>query len=356
MDNQQAEILLYQVMSGYRIVYVEDKTYLVGSPTISHKRQAAEIYQTAYDSTAFDMWMTDNQIKSLLVSIDYITPEVDENFKAINTRIEDLKVELFQCVFDSDKRVKVRSILDKVRSKLNDMFYKRHIYDAMTRKGYAEIVKTQSLVALALTHEDGRPVFEKGMIHNASFSLLDKIIKELNTCNVSESDMRFIARSELWRGYWVVAKSTGNPFGIPSISLTDDQRTLCQITRMYDSAFEHPECPEQEVIKDDDCFDGWMIQERRKGEKDRNQKMADSLTGGRHTNAQEVFIPAGTQKDANKINELNDVSAQIVKKQREVALKAKGTLNDAELPDQKMRLRTEIAQLTSSSMKNTSKG
>lgn len=350
MDSKNAETLLYQIMSGHTEVNVEGQTFIVLSPTISQKRRASELYQQVYESTAYDMWMTDAQNKALLVSMGSISQDIDENFKAIEERIEDLKVELFDSIFDTEKRDKTRTMLNKVKSKYVEMLSERHRYDAMTRTGYAEIVRTQYLIADSLLDTDLKPVFPNP--HIASFSLLEKIINGLNSAKVGEAEMRNLARLDVWKGYWVISKGAGNPFGKCPIELTDDQRLLCQLTRMYDSAYEHPECPDDEIIKDDDAFDGWLIRERRKNEKDKGRKLVDDLVGSKHGGSHEVFVMAKSKKDAARIESANDIATMHIKKQREMALKQHGTLHDGMMPDQQNRIRMETAQLLSQSVKN----
>jgi hypothetical protein len=120
---------------------------------------------------------------------------------------------------------------------------------------------------------------------------------------------------------------------------------------MYDSAYEHPDCPDDEILNDDDAFDGWLIRERRKSEKDKGRKMVDDLVGGRHGGASEVFVLAKGKKDAARIEAANDAAIQAIKRQREAALQKHGTLNDAAMPDQINRVRMEAANLLSESMK-----
>ena len=180
MEKKEAETLLYQIMSGHVVVHVEGKTYYVHSPTISQKRRAAEIHQEAYEDTAYDIWTTDFVNKRLLISLGQISKEIDENFKEIDKRIEDLKVELFESVFNSKKRDEIRLMLNKVKSKTAEMYANRHQYDAMTREGYAEIIKMQAMIAMTMKDEQGRPIYAEEEILQASFSLLDKIIRILN--------------------------------------------------------------------------------------------------------------------------------------------------------------------------------
>ena len=40
---------------------------------------------------------------------------------------------------------------------------------------------------------------------------------------------------------------------------------------MYDNVYESHERPNDKIIEDDDCLDGWFIVQRRKHEKDKNE-------------------------------------------------------------------------------------
>ena len=50
-------------------------------------------------------------------------------------------------------------------------------------------------------------------------------------------------------------------------------------------------------------------------------------------NAEEVYIVAQTQKDAQNVDKLNDFRAMQVKKQRQVMLNQQGKVNESNLPD-----------------------
>ena len=112
---------------------------------------------------------------------------------------------------------------------------------------------------------------------------------------------------------------------------------------MYDNAYQSPECPSEEIIKDDDMFDGWMIDQKRIREKEQKQKEADTMNKFSEQ-AQEVFIFAPTREDANKVYDLNDPTSRIKIKQRQAVIDQKGTVDAQELPDTKMELQQQAMQ------------
>lgn len=71
--------------------------------------------------------------------------------------------------------------------------------------------------------------------------------------------LREIARSVEWRLVWSLSREN-----LPAIfdrsvgDLTINHRMLIYWSRVYDSAFESPEPPEDEIINDDERFDEWL--------------------------------------------------------------------------------------------------
>src|SRR5690606_2327455 len=127
------------------------------------------------------------------------------------------------------------------------------------------------------------------------------IMHNINALSLSASQIRRIARNDPWRSHYTLCKE--NPFNKNVVDYSDEQRTHILFTKMYESAYEHPECPPEDVMNDDDLFDGWMIKERRKRESDKNAQEMDRRIGksSKIKNSQEVFVMARDRDDAKKI-------------------------------------------------------
>ncbi|NCA30865.1 MAG: hypothetical protein EBS93_09130, partial [Chitinophagia bacterium] len=123
---------------------------------------------------------------------------------------------------------------------------------------------------------------------------------------------------------------------------TDEQKTLVVLTKMYDSAYQHPECPPDSVIEDDDMFDGWMIVQKRENEKIKNKNRTEKMLEGKNLNkAGEVFIMANSQEEANNIYDLNESASRHIIKERESIIKqSQGIIDVAQLPDIQRNLTT----------------
>ena len=114
-------------------------------------------------------------------------------------------------------------------------------------------------------------------------------------------------------------------------------------SRMYDNVYENPERPSDEVIEDDDMLDGWFAKLRRDAEKERKQREVDSILNkkGAKGGKGEVCVVADSLEEANKIRDINGINEKMKMRQREAAVKQKGRLEEQDLPDVKLELRSE---------------
>ena len=265
-------------------------------------------------------------------------PKYVEVLKRYETDIENLKVQLFECFFDEEKAKVIRDALKQIRQDQARILSLRDSLAYVTDIGYASMVKSQYLTACGLFRQDGSRIFDPDNIKEKTV-LLDKIMIEINSNKINANCLRELSRTEPWRGIWSSCKGI-NVFGTPPVDWSDEQKMLASFGRMYDNIAEHPECPDSEVVQDDDSLDGWLIKERKKSERNKTQKKVDSMIGGKQSGAGEIFLVAPNQHEADKINDLNDVHGKMVKRSRAAFLKRNSgkEVSESQLPDVKQKL------------------
>jgi hypothetical protein len=128
------------------------------------------------------------------------------------------------------------------------------------------------------------------------------------------------------------------------LNLTDDQRTLINISRMYDSIYDHAECPSDNIIDDDDMLEGWMIFQKRKNEQLKNQQKVDNLNP-KLKNAQEVFLMADSKESFEEIMSLNSPEAKYKIKEKLAYIGTVGEVKDSQLPDVQRDLQNKANQM-----------
>ena len=123
---------------------------------------------------------------------------------------------------------------------------------------------------------------------------------------------------------------------------------------MYDNVYENTDSPDDDVIQDDDCLDGWFIVQRRKYETEKTRRETEDLLGNsKIANSQEVFIMAPDQEAANKLYDLNDpVARSVVRSRQHQKDQHEGQLDFREFTDVKQ----DIAMAQRQAYINKAKG
>lgn len=336
------EEILYRIISGKQVIDLDGVKYIVKNPSNKIKLEAEEIFKEIVRKNRFNSnWITDKFCLQLLVSNGLCTADVDSNMKKMEKSIEDLKVSLYTSLFTPDIHKKTKKTLDLVRDKQANLVSIRHSLDHLTVKGYASMVKNQFIIFNTLFDENENRVWEN--IEDIDVFLLEKISYNMLKNTLPVPKLRELSRTEPWRSYWSIKKT--NVFDCPVFDLTDEQKSLILFSKMYDSAHEHPECPTEEVLSNDDLFDGWMIMENRKREKQKMTSELDKKIGGKRSDSDEVFLVAKSKEDRDRIEALNDAGGSIIKAQRLATIKKQGgKAVDANFVDRRVDMQQQANQ------------
>jgi len=345
MNDEEREGLVYRIMSGETVVNIMDKVYKLSSPSSYVKYMASKVYTESINDTRFESWFSEKQCKVILITNGLCDAAIDENMKTIEKRIEDLKVELLGNMFDDVNHKKTRKIIDMVKKKHRSMLYSRHSLDHLTSKGFAESEKQRYIISKTVKDESGEILWKKE--EDVDTKLLEKITSKIHKNIITSEQIRELSRTEPWRGYWSINKT--DPFNVPVQELTSEQKTLILYSKMYDSVRENPECPSDDIMKDDDLFDGWMITEQRKREGEKTKMEIDKrLEKYKNSNADELYIiPQGRTreeqvKEAEEIFDMNDTHGKIIIGQRKNVVKRTGRAVDGQFLDRQLQKQTQI--------------
>lgn len=349
MDDRTVSIYLSRILSGFYIFFYKQHKYKLIYPDISLKYEADLYAQQEYENNKFNEWINNSSIIDTLVSMGVWTYGGDDNLKNIEKQIEDLKVDLYNNSLNPPKLKSLRRTLNNTKNTYDTLFSIRHSLDQYTVTGYSNLLKNQYLLIYSLYDEYNNRVF--GSLEHTDYQLLQQLSSMVAANTIDLNTFRYLARSEIWKNYW----SANNEylFDKPTINWTDEQKTLVVLTKMYDSAYQHPECPSESIINDDDMFDGWMIVQRRENEKNKNRNRTEKLLEGKKLNkAGEIFIKANSQEEAQQIYDLNDNTSRHIIKERHLTIaNAQKDIADSELPDIQRNIVVQHNQLFKESRK-----
>ena len=336
MDNRLLNIYLSRILSGFYLFLHCGKRYKLIYPDINIKYEAELYAEQEYESNKFNDWINDDSIVDSLVAIGIWTYNGDDNLKNLEKQIEDLRVDLYKNFLNPSKIKTLRKTLSNIKRAYNRQYEIRHSLDQYTAQGYSQLLKNQYILIHSLFDESNQRVFPS--LLDVNMKLFDNLSHTISSSIIDISVFREIARSDIWRNYW--SANNNSLFDKSTINWTDEQKTLVVLTKMYDSAYEHPECPPDSVFEDDDMFDGWMITQKRENEKNRNKNRTEKLLEGKKLDkAGEIFIVANSKEEAQNIYGLNDHTSRHIIKERETILHTtNATIDDGNLPDVKRGL------------------
>lgn len=331
MDQRLLGVCLSRILSGFYLFLYKNNMYKLVYPDIELKYRAEIYANEEYYQNRFNDWITEDAIVDALVSIGSWTYDGDNYLTNLEKQIEDLKVDIYKSFLNPTKLKSLKKTLTNLKNTYNRLYNTRHSLDQYTVKGYSESLKNEYILIHSLYKENNEKVFPD--TNDIDFNLLNKLSEHINNDIIDISVFREIARSDQWRNYWSANKE--HIFDKSTVNWTDEQKTLVVLTKMYDSAYEHPECPPDKIIEDDDMFDGWMIHQKRENEKIKNKNRTEKMLEGKNlSKAGEVFIMANSQEEAQNIYDLNDgTSRHIIKERNSMIQSSKDLIQDSNLPD-----------------------
>lgn len=324
-------LYLSRILSGFYYFILNNKRYKLVYPDIC-VRYEAEIYANVErENNRFNEWLNEEDIVYHLIEYGLWTHGGDDALKNLEKQIEDQKVALYKSLLNPTQTKTIRRHLDGSKKSYFKLYGIRHSFDYLTLNGYCENLKNQYILVHSLYDENNNKIFSD--INNTDFNSLNTFSDALSSQMIDMSVFKEIARSDIWRNYWSANKEY--LFDKPVVNWTDEQKTLVVLTKMYDGAYEHPECPPDHVFEDDDMFDGWMIAQRRANEESKNKNRANKILEGKKIDkAQEVYLVARSQEEKDNIFNLNDSQSRNIIKEREKTIETSSSpINHEYLPD-----------------------
>lgn len=330
MDKQTINLYLSRILSGFYIFPFNERRYKLVYPDMNLKYMSEVYAATCYEQNKYSDWIYEENVVDYLVESGLWHYGGDDQLKKIEAQIDDNKVELYQNFLNPPKQKQVRKTLSSLKKNYNRLYNVRHSLDSLTPQGYSELLKNQYILIHSVYTTKDQRVFKS--INSTDYQKLNDISNVLSEHNIDIETFRKIARNDIWKNYWSANKD--HIFDNATINWTDEQRTLVVLTKMYDSAYEHPECPADPVFEDDDMFDGWMIHQRREGEKIRSKNRTEKLLEDKNLGkANEVYIMASSKEEAQSIYNLNDNTGMHIIKERSQMLVPGKEIKESDLPD-----------------------
>lgn len=345
MENIFYEKTLYRILQGRLRLPQCDPVFYIYEPSRDILEESFEIYDQTYKDAYFKGIYIKDELKEILFNNEMWSPQDDKQAEQMDKQIEELKVQAYKSYYKPKELLGIKANIRLFEKKYFKYKSKIHLLDHVSCEGVAGFARAVWII-YQTTKDD------KGNLYDYSKFTLSQVLDYYNNNSVDSKTIRYIARNEPFRSMWNIGKKQSNVFNRPTLDLTKDQISLSNYSSMYDNVYESSESPNEEIINDDDCLDGWFIEKRREHEKYKKQKEVESmLTNKKIANSQEVFIVAPDGHSAQKIYDMNDAHGKGIIASRNKQIDEAGSLKFTELNDVRQDMAIQARQASMSKIK-----
>lgn len=339
MKQHEREYFISKLRSGIYTVKDGALTLKIYQPTIEQELELNEIYNEAYERAAEDDFMTEEQMLEWMREKELWTQKDDEKIEGLKKDVERLKVEIYNAKNNEELKEHIRLYIRAGEKQYTQVALKKGSFYENTCEGIASAEKSFAFIRMC-TFLGKEPYKFDSISCDLVWTLYYNQI-------LNETAVRELARNEPWRTIWAMNSSNAyNLFYNRERELSIDQKSLLIWSRTYDNIYESIDCPNEDVIDDDDMLDGWFIVQRKKREKQRAEsEMDNSIQSEKIKNSSEIFVMANSKKDADRIESMNDVGSKIIKQQRNNLIRQKGTVGQGEFQDEKIKIVGQSQQM-----------
>lgn len=333
MDDIYYGKILNRIIQGRLRLRLGDLVLFIYEPDKDLLEESYEIYEDAKMQAYFSGSYIKQEVLEILLKYDMWSPLDDREADDLEKKIEDLKVHAFKSFFKTKELIGIKRNIRNIEKQCFTLRTKKLQLDHLTCEGVASFAR-QAWIVQRTTKNLDNSCFDFSK-YSVSY-----MMEQYQKNTITQDVFRKIARMPHWRSIWNSSKQRGDIFGKSAIELDSQQLALNSYSIMYDNVYESPEAPNDKIIDDDDCLDGWFITQKRKREKEKKQSEIDNmLSNSKIANSQEIFLVANDQTQANEVYDLNDPLARqtIRERQQQIhSMASDGTnLNFKDLSDVK---------------------
>lgn len=280
-------------------------------------------------------WMSDD-------NIGLWSAQQESALEGFYDDVEKLKIKMIDARFQGDTKEKTRKMLRVAESEIARLEGIKNQYRYLTREGIAIHFKIQYLVGASLKKRSGSYVFKNDFWARRIHPLIKYATTQFLDTRLSEWEIRQLARTEPWLSIWNGAELSNGIFDYAAHELTDEQKSLIMWTRAYENARGAPEMGE-DIIMDDDMFDGWMIKISKERKNSQSSSWIDSkMLSDKIRNSEHVFIIGETREDIERIENANTASAKAWKSQYMAEIRSSERVRDQDTSFGQNKMRQQL--------------
>ena len=311
--------------------------YYLSSPTAEFKFYAEIIYKDIYEQSMEENISMDNII--VLLDKHKIWSEKEEN-DIIKSRedLENSKVTLFENYFKEEKRDIYKKVIRDLKDHISKLDRKKSSMNNLTSEYIAFTAKQRFLIGASILKPNKRRLWTNITDWDKQNKIIDTAFEKINKDMIYEEDIRDIIKNDPWKTIWSIQKKPQYIFKKPVGDFSDDQLYLSLWSVVYDNINKSNDRPSKYIIEDDDALDGWMILEKRKGEKEEGKKEISNKMFGKVVSCEEIFILADNESQIKKIYDMNSFGSKVAARKRILQTQRDGIVEEVNMLDRREQI------------------
>jgi len=343
VDQVAHEYYVQWIIADYTPIQYNGYPYFISTPSRDNRFIAESIYKNTYENAIENGAIDDGGLNKLLLKYYLWDTKKEELVNKLNKEVEQLKVDMYKNFSSKNTLSILRHTLLDTNKYLNKLYHDKHQMDFLGAAFVASTAKHNYLMGASLFKRRNIPLYRSmGWFQVQDDSIINIAYKTMSNYMLSEVQYRELARSVSWRNIWSLKRNGGNIFGRSTADFSAQQRQIVMYSNMYDNIYKNTDCPGESVINDDDVLDGWMIEQRRKREKDASKTGVLNKIPDNISSCEEQFVICGKETEDgftyDDIYQCNDVAGKMAFKIRQSQLEKEGVVPEQKQKDRLMQM------------------
>lgn len=294
--------LIYRILKGYYYITINSKKFKIVLPDFDLIYKSEKYYEKILNNLKFDNredWLNEDKRLFILNYHGIWNNDQQQKLDNILKDLDKIKIQLFLNFNSESTRTFLKDKISEAYSDIEQLHRAKYTYFEYTKQSYATILKNKYIIKNTVYYKN--KLFFKDYRNTNKDFYLHKLLAEINH-TLSGQEIRALVQTEIWKSFWDCAKT--RIFGKPIIKCNEEQRLAINTSQMFDNIKKHPKCPKEEVLKDSDALDGWILYQNQEQEKEKRKAEIESSINDK--NAGEVFVMASSPEEIKEIMNLND--------------------------------------------------
>lgn len=300
MEDYKIKQLVYRLLSGTQIFYVQDKEIIYNPPSMEVLGRAEFFWHRWFHEVRGHGWMTEDALMDFMMGHGLWSSEKDKKLESLPEKIIEIKETMYQNYDTGQPYEFLTKPLERLIQEERKLMMSKYEYHYLTADGYADGLKNEYLLKHSLQCDE-----------TITSSDIQSVSMQMRKSDISTNDYRAIVRSDEWLSYWSLGKM--GVFTRHISELSQEQRVIASLSRMYDNAYEDPDCPPDKVLDNPYLFDGWLSLKNKKNKAD---KLRQEIDANIPVSDNQVFVIANQDRSVKDIQRLN--SPQALRKMKEM--------------------------------------